>query len=79
MIGISPHYIKLTRRFIQNAGPLSITALSADIGIPAEELEQFGETGELQAEKVMKVWVAVFQNLTFLEASVSMDKLGFQR
>lgn len=77
VVGISPHYIRITRRFIQNVGPKSIAALSKDSGLSEEVLEKFGETGELDPLDVMKLWGLLFSEMTPLQATVVMDQKKF--
>ncbi len=77
-IAISPIYIKLTRRFVYNVGPKSRAAICKDTGISADALKAFAEKGDADALDVMKLWGVLFPNMSFLQASVMMDRLKFE-
>lgn len=78
-VGISPVYVKLTRRFVKNVGPMSIAAISIDSGIPESDLAQYAEGGALSPLDVMRLWSILFPNGTFISASGIMDAMGFER
>lgn len=76
-VGISPVYIQLTRRFVQNVGPKSLAKISEDSGVTLDQLHTFDRSGELDPLEVMKLWSMVFSERSFLEASALMDQHQF--